>query len=243
MTDFEINPDMDDHAVEGVKIINEALRRLTARRVENISVEGPLQASKTAWKVAVYKEAQLHRVVALTSSCASSCNRCDALGSALTARALIETVAMLMDLDQRLKKLLDDDDIDSIDALVMNRLFASRHLSMIEITGITSVNVVTIIDRLAQKHKLGDEMKRYYAELSELCHPNFWGHFGLFGTINREAYETTFPSPERWFPMILTQVLGAAMCSAVAEIVFNNLDKAVPRVAELQRRIRPAGSI
>lgn len=155
MTGFKTTPEMDEGATDNIGIINEALDRLTARRVDRIVVEGPLKKSKLARKVATYKEALLYRVVALASGCAWNWNRDDVLGTVLTSRALIETVAVLMDLDKRLASLLDREDLVSIDALIMSRSFSTRDEDWLtNYPDARAVNVLTIIEDVDEKHDL-----------------------------------------------------------------------------------------
>jgi hypothetical protein len=237
MVGFEITPDMTEHDAEGIGMINEALNRLIARRVAHIILGGSLKESELAWTLAMYKEAQLYRVVALATGCASNWNRQDALCAALAARALLETIAVLMDLDLRLSRLLAHSDLNGIRELLLNRALSNRHESLKHVPGVKAVNVMTIIDGIAEKHELGPHLKRYHADLSELCHPNLGGHLGLFGTINPDTPEAIYSSQTR-LP-ILPMVLGAAMSITLAEQVFSSIDKAVLRVAELQQAADP----
>lgn len=241
MTGFEITPDMDDHDVDGVGMINDALARLTARRVERIAVEGPLEKSKVAWKVATYKEAQLYRVVELITGCAHNWNRRDVLGTSLAARALIETTAVLLDVDLRLRRLLNREDLKGIDTLIMNCYFSTRdERSIKNDPDVKAVNVITILEGIAKKDEVGRHLKQYYLELSEFCHPNFGGHLGLFGTLDKETLVTTYCSATQ--PPLHPLVLGAAMSVTLAEMAFNSLDRTVLRLAELQHRIQPGAA-
>jgi hypothetical protein len=65
ISQFDIPPDADEEAAERIGVINDALTRLAARRMERIAVEGRFLQSKIAWKVAAYNQAILYRVVAL----------------------------------------------------------------------------------------------------------------------------------------------------------------------------------
>jgi hypothetical protein len=73
---------------------------MKARRVDQIEVEGRLMESKLAWKLAVYRESVLWRIVALIESVALNWNSDNIVGAYLSARALIEASALLLDLEQ-----------------------------------------------------------------------------------------------------------------------------------------------
>ncbi|HAH65616.1 MAG TPA: hypothetical protein DCL72_09120, partial [Rhizobiales bacterium] len=184
---------MDESVAERIGMVNDVLERLTARRVERIVIDGPLAKSKIAWKVATYAEALLYRVVALANGCAVNWNRNDALVSVLAARALVETVAVLMDLDRRLEDLLDKEDLAGINALIMNRSFSTRDEDWLKnYPDAKAVNVLTIIEGVDENHDLEGMLSGYHASLSELCHPNRDGHLGLFGTLDTKTGETTY---------------------------------------------------
>ena len=67
--------------------------------MEKIVVEGPLAEAKLAWKVTTYTEALLYRTIMLASGCVLNWNAGNFLCSVLAARALIETVALLLDFE------------------------------------------------------------------------------------------------------------------------------------------------
>src|SRR5882757_5057609 len=102
--------------VESVEAINAGLSRLRERRVQRIERAGRLLKSKLAWKVQVYREAMLYRIVALTESAAVNWNGDNLLGTYLPARALIETSAVLLEFEHDLKQHLADGDLAAIDA-------------------------------------------------------------------------------------------------------------------------------
>jgi hypothetical protein len=115
-----------------IKEINAGLCRLKAQRVDQIKVEGRLIESKLAWKLAVYREAVLWRVVALTESVALNWNSDNIVGAYLPARAMIETSALLLDLEHELKKHIAARDIAALNTLLNSRTFATRDKNWIE---------------------------------------------------------------------------------------------------------------
>ena len=112
---FEISPSTHRKA-ETFTIVNEALQRLSSRRVERITRSGDLARSKIAWKIATYQQALLYRLVSLGSGCALSWNQKNFLCSLLAARALVETAALLLDFENQLARYLSKEDLACIDS-------------------------------------------------------------------------------------------------------------------------------
>jgi hypothetical protein len=192
ITAFEIADSMDPDVADGLRGINATLERLSRRRLDRITVSGPFERSKLAWKVATYSQAVLYRVVMLASGCALTWNHGNALCSILAGRALVETVATLIDFDKQLAKLLDQEDLAGIDTAIMKLSFATRDEEMLkENPEVEAVNTLTFIGKLDRKHGLEGAFQ-HYISLSELCHPNHGGHLGLFGMLDRETGETTY---------------------------------------------------
>ncbi len=240
MTAFEITPDLDEGRARCAGVVNDALERLTARRVDRIGAIGPLAKSMLAWKVAAYQEAMLYRVVMLASGCAANWNAGNVLCSVLAGRALVETVALLLDFERRLESSLAEQNLSDIGALITNLSFATRDEEWLEKhPDSKAVSVLTVIERLDKRQGFERTLKHYKA-LSELCHPNHGGHLGLFGTLNQTTRETTFTDKKR-LAQRLNFILAAALMVGIAEHAFDRLEEAVLRLAALQDRIDPIG--
>jgi hypothetical protein len=78
-----------------VNRLNASLDRLSRMRALEIKVSGRFLRSKIAWKLAVYQHALLHRIVALMDGVAVSWNNECTLSAMLSARALMETLAVM----------------------------------------------------------------------------------------------------------------------------------------------------
>jgi hypothetical protein len=237
MTSFNVPANIEQEAGDNLKLINAVLDRLAAKRVQRVEKVGPLAHSKLAWKVATFKEALLYRMVALGQGCAVAWNRSDALGAALAARAFIETVAIVMDFDRRLRQLLDQENLDEINDLVMNRSFSSRDEEWLKDHSYTrAVSIMTVMKNVDKKHDLEGMLTYYHAALSELCHPNRAGHLGLFGKLDRTTATVTYSDAK--LPNY-GQVIGSMLLTGFAEPIFERLDQIILRVADLQHRLNP----
>ena len=218
--------------VKLIKEINAGLYRLKAQRVDQIKVEGRLRESKLAWKLAVYREAVLWRIVALTESLALNWNRDNIVGTYLPARALIETSALLLDLEQELKKHVASRDIAALDALLNSRTFATRDKKWIEENPQSeAINVLTLIDRMDKRTDSG--VRRHYDLMSERCHPNCLGHHQLYGTLDVGTGTTSF-SETKNIERHRDVILGATVLLLLDEHCIDRLENEVERVAALQ---------
>ena len=104
--------------------LNAMLAGLSTQRQTRVAREGALR-SRVAWKVAVFRQAALYRLVALAAGSAADWNVRNVLGAALQARGVLEAAALLADFDRRLQGLSSAGDLAGIDALVTERGFAS----------------------------------------------------------------------------------------------------------------------
>lgn len=239
MTDFVVGPNIQGDDALRMQEFNETLVRLRARRVPEIRVEGSLLKSKLAWKIATYQQPVLYRIVMLADGCALNWNARNDLCSFLAARALVETIALVFDFQCELDSLVELKDLKSIDALVMNRTFASRDQEWLKDHPDTkALNVLTFVDRLDKRMLPG--VRWHYDALSECCHPNSFGHHQFFGKLDKTSGATTYFETQE-DDARLNHVLLGAMLVHLAEISMDRLDKAITEVSKLQHEIDPVG--
>ena len=105
--------------------LNASLSRLSGLRAVEINVSGKFLGSKIAWKLATYQHALLHRLVALMDGAAVAWNDRCTLSCLLSARALMETFAVMAEFERRVARLLKEEDLGGPDALAQNGIFAS----------------------------------------------------------------------------------------------------------------------
>ena len=89
-------PETDKQTIES---LNQCLDRLNGLRAVEINVAGDFARSKIAWKLATWQHALQHRVVALMDGIAVTWNNRCTLSVMLSARAFMETVAVLFDME------------------------------------------------------------------------------------------------------------------------------------------------
>ena len=112
--------------------INVCVDRLNESRALEINVSGPFAESKIAWKLASYHHALLHRVVALLDGTAVAWNARCTLSAILSARAFMETFAVMDRLVTRVGIYFAAEDLGGLDSLGQNGVFATRDDEMLK---------------------------------------------------------------------------------------------------------------
>jgi hypothetical protein len=212
------------------EVVNAAIDALAGRRRARIVVAGPLRRSKLAWKIATYQEAVLYRVVMLTSGAALAWNSGNILTCVLAVRAVIETVAVFNDFTDRLNEAVEAKDLDDVDSLVTNRLFATRDRELVErLPDTMAINVLTVVKKL---DRLIPGVFDHYEDTSELCHPNGRGHHQFFVTLDSN-WTVTYADPvlsERF----ATHILAPLGLLAIFDDDFIKVESMVEEVANIQ---------
>ena len=230
---FCISKELNQDDVELIDAVNGALSRLRSRRLPSIEIVGRYLDSKLAWKVGTYREVLLYRIVALCGSLALNWNASNILGCCLSARALMETSALLLDFEHELRKATALSDLGAINDLVTNRHFATRDKEWLEMhPEATATNVLTLIDKLDKR--LLPNARKVYDVLSESCHPNYLGHHAMFGTLDPETGVTAY-SETKAMEGNRQAIFGCMVLITLDESCMDRLETQIDRVADLQR--------
>lgn len=143
----------------------------------------PMQ-SKLPFDIISLREMLFHRASALATPAVSLLEARNVVSGALLTRALIETVAILVDLHSKLEAFVKAPDVEVLHTFLMKNLFANKY----EENGVRHEyfcsSVLSSIDRLDKKSK---GIRQMYDVLSEYSHPNYNGVFGTFGKIDQET--------------------------------------------------------
>jgi hypothetical protein len=206
--------------------LNASLDRLDARRAIEINVSGHFARSKIAWKLAVYQHGLLHRMVALMDGTAVAWNNHCTLSAILSARALMETLAVMAVFADRVADSFVAEDLSALDALAQQGTFASRDPEWIkEAPETKAINVLTYIDRFDKRA------------------PGFRGHYDIRrsdATRTRSGTSVRFfdeREPARNGQMILT----ALAVFPLVESIISRLDDLIPKISDFHHRVAPVG--
>jgi hypothetical protein len=232
----------DDRLTEADKkrvgSVNASLERLSGLRAVEITVSGKFARSKIAWKLATYQHVLLHRIVALMDGAAVAWNSRCTLSAMLSARAFMETFAVMAEFECRVTQLLKEEDLGGLDALAQNGIFASRDKDWVkEIPKTAAISVLTYIDKV---DKIAEGFRGHYDMLSERCHPNSLGHNFMFSKLDRTDGTVSFcdeREPERNGQMILAALAPLPL----VESIMARLDDMIEKVADLHHRVAPVG--
>jgi hypothetical protein len=232
----------DDRLTEGDKKLvgdlNASLDRLSGMRALEINVSGKFLRSKIAWKLATYQHALLHRLVALMDGAAVAWNNRCALSAMLSARALMETFAVVAEFERQVSRLLKEENLAGLDAIAQNGIFASRDLEWIKDNPeIQAVSVLTYIDKF---DKRAQGFRGHYDMLSERCHPNSLGHNFMFSKLDRTDGTVRF-CDEREPARNGQMILGALAPLPFVESISARLDELIEKASDLQHRVAQVG--
>ncbi len=232
----------DDRLTEAdkelVARLNSSLDRLNGLRAVEINVSGPFARSKIAWKLATYQHVLLHRIVALMDGAAVAWNNRCTLSAMLSARALMETFAVIAEFEARVDALFAQEDLSGLDALAQNGIFASRDPEWIKERPETkAVSVLTYVDKF---DKCAQGFRGHYDILSERCHPNSLGHNFMFAALDRSDGSVRFcdeREPQRNAEMIMAALAPLPLIESISA----RLDGLIIKISDLHHRIAPVG--
>jgi hypothetical protein len=207
--------------------LNAVLAGLQARREAVLAREGALRA-RVAWKVAVFRQAALYRLVALAATAAADWNARNVLGAALAARGLLEATALLQDFERRLQRLTGDGDLAGLDALVTERGFASP------VDGAAGAGASRGIDRALIDAGADGSARAHYDALSGLCDAGALGQYRVFGELDKAGTAVTFSADAGFEHGLFGHVLGGFAALVPAEAALRAIEEALPRVAALE---------
>ncbi len=223
---------------EKVAQLNEALVRISGLRAVAINISGPFARSMISWKLATWQHALLHRIVALMDGVAVAWNNRCTLSAMLSARAFMETLAVLYDMESQVRRLLNDKDLGGLYALAHRGTFSTRNPDLVkESPDTAAINVLTLIDKVDKAVGL---YRQHYDSLSERCHPNALGHYFLFAKLDHSDGSVQY-GDEHDAAHNANMVLAAVIILPLAENLSKRLDNLIQEVSDLHHRIAPGG--
>jgi hypothetical protein len=222
---------------EIVREFNISLDRLSSLRAVEISVSGKFAHSQIAGHLATYQQLLLHRLVALMDGAAIAWNNRCTLSAMLSARALMETLAVIAELVRKVGRLIEEKNLIGLYDLACNGIFASRDEDWLKMfQGNKATNAQTYIDKLDKLLEGAGAagFRRTYDGLSECCHPNSMGHSLMFSELDL-ADETVRFFDEREGTLNGKMILiGLAPVKLVGSMLAH-LDGLIEQVSDLQR--------
>lgn len=203
-----------------MKEFEKQLSRWSTSLPESVDVGGLLSRSAVAhkWKAPcrsiVIREALLWRMYDLGQQILLLSSNQHFLGARILLRSAIETLAILIYLNQKTQSVVDGElSFFELDEITMQLLMGSRNNA----TSKTAINILTI---LAKANKVHDGLVELHERLSESAHPNYDGVLYGFSSTNYEEFATTFEN--KWAANFGAEQEPATMFAfAVFEYEYN----------------------
>lgn len=175
-----------------MKEIRDTLERWSQSLCEEVSVGGLLSRCPIAhkWKAPyrsiVIREALLWRMHDLGQQVLLLMEHKHILGARILLRSAIETLALLIYLNQKTRSVLSGDiSFFDFDEITKQLLMGSKN-------GATSMAAVNVLTVLKQAEKVHPGMVSMHEHLSESAHPNYDGVLYGYSSTDPEKYETRF---------------------------------------------------
>lgn len=99
---------------------------------------------------------------------------------ALLVRAILETSALMFTLDKDIARAIEIGNTNELEDRLHKTTIGSRNDSTPE----TAVNALTCLGKLDKKYS---GIRKYYDDLSEFCHPNFYGVLSTYSSVSEDG--------------------------------------------------------
>jgi hypothetical protein len=173
----------------------------------------------------------------LASGCAAAWNSGNIVCAVLSARGLLETIALCQFIGDEMQKFANAGDVESIEKLANEQLFSTRNEANIaQGTGHHARSVLTFIDKLDKKLS---GIRETYDFISEWCHPNGSGHFFTYGELDKTTGSVRFSEAAPRVKGIQGHVVTCYMMILFMEPIIDAFDNLVPRVSRIDPNIGP----
>ena len=217
---------------EQVQIVNAALEKLQARKTAMLPRQGNLQTSKSAWLVALFEQAILHRIVVLVSAATTMWDARNPLGAALSARSLLESGALVLEMQRQLSHLAESGKLAEFDAYVQERAFVREPGGWIEQA--RAARPVDALRLIGEAERLCPGVRFCYDRLSEIAAPEALGMYSVFGAIDKSGTSAEFRDDESLEPSTYRLILDAARIVVPVAAALETIDALALKVLEFE---------
>ncbi len=202
--------------------LDEILEAWKSSLCKEVSVGGLISRNPTAhkWKAPyraiVLRELTFWRVTDLLDQVSALLKRQHYLGSLILIRCVLETLAVLIFLNERMSRVTTGQyDFDEFSELTNCLMLGGRR----EDSPYAAINILSVLDRAEKKYP---GLRKTYDDLSESAHPNCDGMGIGFSKIDRENYVTIFEN--RWHEMFArSQLPLIELCILIFESEYNDV--------------------
>ena len=150
--------------------------------------------SKLPFKALSIREVIIHRVSELSESACYLFEAKKHVSAFIIIRSLMETVAILYWLNDRIKKVNKTKHIGNIDHFFMRLFFGCRDDEKLP----DPYNVLKAIDKINENF---NGFRKMYDDLSEFAHPNWAGLAGSYSELDKKNFKVSFGSRTEDIPL------------------------------------------
>ncbi len=217
---------------EDIQTVNAALEKLQARKSATVLRQGDQQASKGAWLVALFEQAILHRITALARGAITMWEARNPLGAALCARSLLESGALVLEMERQLGRLADSGKFSELETFVADRTFVSQPGGWIEQA--RAARPIDLLRLINEADRLCPGARFCYDRLCEIAAPEALGQHAVFGAIDKSGTSAEFRDDESLEPSTFRLILDAARIVAPVAAALEAIDALAHRVVALE---------
>jgi hypothetical protein len=217
---------------EEIEALNGVLETLEGRKKATLLRQGDLQASKGAWWLALFEQAILHRILVLISGAITLWDARNPVGAALSARSLLESGAVVLQMEQQLSLLAASGRQADIDAYVADRAFSQPGGWIEQARKTRLVDVPKAID---EADRVSPGVRFCYDRLSEFAAPEAIGQHAVFGAIDKTGTSADFRDDESLDPSTFRLILDAARIVVPVAAALEAIDALVLKVAAVEK--------
>ncbi|RZK02309.1 MAG: hypothetical protein EOO43_23445 [Flavobacterium sp.] len=169
--------------LDKLKVAFEEIKDIKRESIEPLAKN---MAYRPTFNIDVHREAVLHRFIDLVGGSINLLEDNFYIPAVVTSRAAQETLAVLVYINIKLKKFIEDKNLAVL-------LHCMRRLSLGwkgDSEFPEMINVLTCVDSVDKKYNIG--FRDHYDLMSESAHPNWSGVMGAYSKADHETYEVSF---------------------------------------------------
>jgi hypothetical protein len=209
---------------EEIQTLNAVLEKLQSRKRATLLRQGDLQTSKGAWLGALFEQAILHRILTLVSAAITLWEARNPFGAVLSARSLLESGAVVLQIERQLRSLAASGGPAEIDAYVADRAFSQPGDWIEQARKARPVDVMKAVD---EADRVSPGIRFCYDRLSEIAAPEAIGQHAVFGAIDKSGTSADFREDESLDPSTFRLILDAARIVAPVAAALEAIDSLV----------------
>jgi hypothetical protein len=206
------------------KLHVDALRRSLVSRTDPASISF---ISKIPHKALDIRGALLYRTTDLAEAACMLFEKENLISAACVTRAFQETLAALFYSNRKVRKTIENHDVQHLDEVLMKTLVGARNNAELP----DSINILTMINSV---NKEIPNFRAVYDNLSEFSHPNWAGTLGTYAKNNKEKMWTDFGRDISLSEATKGQGINALLAGLeLIELIYDQFAEMLPKLVEI----------